>query len=86
MFFSSFTWQPSSNNYLFEKKSKKKSPFLAREQKIRWKNEVLYIPWKNVFLFFIGHEVLFYETNFFRVRARTLSANHATLLGTIFVI
>jgi hypothetical protein len=29
--------------------------FLAREQKIRW---------KNVFLFFIGHEVLFYETTF----------------------
>jgi hypothetical protein len=32
-----------------------KRMFLARAPKIRW---------KNVFLFFIGHEVLFYETTF----------------------
>jgi hypothetical protein len=28
--------------------------------------------------FFIGHKVLFYEKTFFRIRARTLRANHAT--------
>jgi hypothetical protein len=41
--------------------------FLAREQKIRWKN-----------VFFIGYEVLFYETAFSASALEHVSANHDT--------
>jgi hypothetical protein len=52
---------------------KKKAKLFFTVFSTRTKNKV-----EKRISFFIEHEVLFYETDFFRIRARTLSANHAT--------